>query len=452
MLSRAGVVASSKIPEMDANPFDPSQARGYMAHFAARDLSTSALTGNEVTTWGDISGNGYHAVKHSATGATANTRTINGVASLDFTNNRYTIPADLRALIVNQEVTIYAVGQLDATSNNIYPFLLGRVSPNTRFNLGILGATGVAVAQCDAAGGTSSMSITPNTSPVVMSMVRQGAVIEVIYNGVKGAQDFGADNVALTDLYIGGRPDGSLGFQWDGHISEIIICNRKHTDAEINQINASLAATYGLSIPEVGASPQSFVPFGDSVTEGSAATTPANRYANIVAAHFGGYFLNRGVSGSVLQNTPSSITSNPLANNGRDRYVAALLGNSKCDKVVIAYGINDINKFSQGMTVANFENDLGEVVAGLISGGYLPQNIILCTPGFMVNYDGDPNGPARHLAYNQAVQNVATLYGTKCADVYTAMLNNGGASLLNDDVHPNNGGHAVEAAAIIAAA
>jgi lysophospholipase L1-like esterase len=53
-------------------------------------------------------------------------------------------------------------------------------------------------------------------------------------------------------------------------------------------------------------------------------------------------------------------------------------------------------------------------------------------------------------AYRNAVSAVATATGTKYADVYQYMVDNGGDTLIGaDGVHPNDAGHAAIAAAFL---
>lgn len=180
--------------------------------------------------------------------------------------------------------------------------------------------------------------------------------------------------------------------------------------------------------------------FGDSITAGVGASVTANRWSSLLSSRMGITENNKGISGSVLQNTAPVQSGN-----GRDRYLVDVY-NQRPWRIFILYGINDIRYNSPDWTPAAFQNDLQEVVSGLISGGVNADDIILGSPPFVTGYI--PSAPydggsiSRHLAHVAAVAAVATNSGTRYVDVYRWMMNNGGAALVsNDTVHPNDAGH-----------
>ena len=197
--------------------------------------------------------------------------------------------------------------------------------------------------------------------------------------------------------------------------------------------------------------------FGDSVTVGGLDTQTANRWVNLVAAAKGwSHWRNEGISSTPLQNSVQNkvaVIGGAVTNNGRDTYAArALAGNPSV--VLILYGLNDLRLNDVGFTVANFQNDLGEVVDGLIAGGVLASNIIIGSPSHMTRYtDYSPwNGgsAALHSQYRDACAAVAAAKSTRYIDVYQWMLDNGGDTLVDaDGVHPNDAGHAAIAAAFL---
>lgn len=181
--------------------------------------------------------------------------------------------------------------------------------------------------------------------------------------------------------------------------------------------------------------------FGDSITAGVGASVTANRWSSVLASRLGITENNKGISGSVLQNTAPAQSGN-----GRDRYLVDVY-NQRPWRIFILYGINDIRYNSPDWTPAAFQNDLQEVVGGLISGGVNADDIVLGSPPFVTGYIPSPpydgGSISRHLAHVDAVAAVAANSGTRYVDVYRWMMNNGGASLLtNDTVHPNDAGHA----------
>ena len=164
--------------------------------------------------------------------------------------------------------------------------------------------------------------------------------------------------------------------------------------------------------------------------------------------------MNAGISGSSLQNTAN------VTNNFRDRYPYEVVSYGDCGKVFIAYAINDIlmDENAKGFSVAIFESQLDEIVKDLLFvRRHVPTNITLASPSY-VNSTAYANTGFRatvqeHQDYVAAVRRIAVKYKTKYADLYAAILNNGGNTLLDaDNVHPNDAGHQVIANTILAAA
>lgn len=191
--------------------------------------------------------------------------------------------------------------------------------------------------------------------------------------------------------------------------------------------------------------------FGDSITVGYNASTVAAKWLNIVAAALGVKPVNKGISSTTLQNTPYTTTGLPGVSNGRDRYLADLTGANKAEWAFILYGVNDIrlsNTSEPSLTVALYQNDLKEIVLGLIAEGYSPSKIIVGSPAYFINGDD----PVRHAAIAAAARQVAVETRVKYAGVYEYMSANGGASLVSgDQLHPNDAGHAAIAVAMLAA-
>ncbi len=175
------------------------------------------------------------------------------------------------------------------------------------------------------------------------------------------------------------------------------------------------------------------VMFGDSITAGMGASATANRWSSRLAASLGITEINSGIGGTVLQNTDS------LANNGRDRYVANVLGNRPW-RTYILYGLNDLNSTNANLTVALYQNDLIEILQGLIAAGMAPRNIIVGSPPFFTNYTG--GSVTKQQQYADAARVAALSNGCGFVDVYRAMRDGGGSALLDGDgVHPNDAGH-----------
>lgn len=214
----------------------------------------------------------------------------------------------------------------------------------------------------------------------------------------------------------------------------------------VSRLNGSRTFSFPSAVDSV-------VVFGNSIAAGQNASVAANRWINLVATALGaGTPLNQGIAGTVLQNSADSGGS-ARSNNGRDRYVTALLGTNKRDMVFIAYGFNDARYTGAPSTfnVANYENDLREVVAGLINGGYAQSEICILSPYYITD-TGLATGSAGFTGQTRsgfeefvtASASVAEDYGVYYVDIYAYMLANGAGTLIDtDNIHPNDTGHAV---------
>lgn len=204
----------------------------------------------------------------------------------------------------------------------------------------------------------------------------------------------------------------------------------------------------------------SIVGIGDSIIAGSGASDSAHQWITIVGASLSAAVLNQGIGGTVLQNSNDSGGA-PRANNGRDRFVADLLGASKREGCIIAYGFNDARYTAAPATfnVTNYGNDFREILDGLLIGGYEPSDIIIVAPYYITD-TGLNTGSAGFTgqtrsgfeAFVDEAAACADDYGCYYVDMYDVMLNGGAASLISgDDIHPNDAGHAVIAAAVLEA-
>lgn len=191
--------------------------------------------------------------------------------------------------------------------------------------------------------------------------------------------------------------------------------------------------------------------FGDSITAG-ASVEPDVRWANRLSDALGLHLHNKGISGTVLQNS-ADADNRPRANNGFSRFRQDLLGPERSDLVVILYGTNDARHTGApaSLNLAGFRRDYWAMLSTLIAVGYSPDSICIGSPawfpeaGFAV---GDPEftGQSREgfEAFVAAVHELARETGVFYAPVYDSMKAERGDSLvLADLIHPNPAGHAV---------
>ena len=94
---------------------------------------------------------------------------------------------------------------------------------------------------------------------------------------------------------------------------------------------------------------------------------------------------NSGLGSTTLQNTIQNTVATLCAavdNNGRDTYTTRVSA-SYPDYVLILYGLNDIRLNDVAYTTALFENDLGEVVDGLVAAGIAASRIVIGSPPYI---------------------------------------------------------------------
>jgi lysophospholipase L1-like esterase len=194
------------------------------------------------------------------------------------------------------------------------------------------------------------------------------------------------------------------------------------------------------------------VAIGDSITQGLNASVQANAWVNLIASDRGVTILNKGISGTVLQN--SNYTGGvPLANNGRDRFITDMTGSNKRDFAFIGFGTNDARflLFPATFNVTAFKNDAGEMITGLVENGYALNQICILTPHWIpddANF-GSGGNRASYELYVTAAQDIAQEYGIYFCNTYTYMRDHGGAALIDTDkLHPIDAGHRVIATAI----
>jgi lysophospholipase L1-like esterase len=205
---------------------------------------------------------------------------------------------------------------------------------------------------------------------------------------------------------------------------------------------------------------------------GQQASVQANRWTTLTATALGLTELNQGVAGTLLQHS-TFINSAPgvaQVNNGRDRFVAALLGASQRMRTFVAYGLNDYcyvgglgtDGSGTGCTLALYQSNLREVLNGLIAQGMRPGDIVLVGPywmtdtglgsgtaGFVMttNLGSVAAARAQANAFIATALAVAVEYGTLYVDGAAAMSAIGAGAVGTDNIHPNDTGYAAIAAA-----
>lgn len=293
----------------------------------------------------------------------------------------------------------------------------------------------------------------------LMAWMSNGTSFDLQLNGVSESLTIasGANNgdwLAETtgrDQFSLGAYRGSVEGNWlKGDIAEIVMLDNQPDNSTLEKIVNYFSAEYGNFYNVVG--------FGDSIVSGTAATVESNRFINIIANTNGWALTNAGIASTVLQNTVQNTVSTiggAVDNNGRDTYAARVVSYNP-DVVIILYGLNDLRLNDVAFSEANFQNDLEEIIDGIVAAGVSAQNIVIGSPPYIPNasyalfapYNG--GSAIKHAQYVTASAAVASTKGTKYIDVYQWMVDNGGDALISGDgVHPNDAGHAQIAAAFL---
>jgi lysophospholipase L1-like esterase len=179
---------------------------------------------------------------------------------------------------------------------------------------------------------------------------------------------------------------------------------------------------------------------GDSITRGSQTSDPVTkRWPYLLCANKGKVELNHGNDGQALCRTT-----------GYQSTIEKEYVYTPSTKIFIAYGVNDAfanNSFPGSWTTTEFLANLESIILYLIyKKNWLITEIVLVSCTYATN----ATLLARLPNYNAVIQSLAIKYGIQYCDVYTYMMNNGGASLLADGTHPNDAGHQVIANYMIA--
>jgi lysophospholipase L1-like esterase len=176
--------------------------------------------------------------------------------------------------------------------------------------------------------------------------------------------------------------------------------------------------------------------FGDSNTFGISVVP----YLTGLATAMGLGQLNLGISGSFF------VDTNPSPNNGFTRFQSQIVTRPYRDYIVIQYGTNDI--LSGGANDALFYTQMNSMVGSLISQGYLPARICICSNPYL----GDNNQATALNDFRTRILQVVANHNIKYFDLLEDMRSNGGNALLNaDKVHLNQAGQDRQQAGVFAA-
>ena len=193
---------------------------------------------------------------------------------------------------------------------------------------------------------------------------------------------------------------------------------------------------------------------GDSITEASAFTTD-QRWANKTAARLGATLLNKGISGTVVQNS-NDAGGSPRAQNMRDRFIADMGGINKREAFFMAGLFNDARYVGSppgtkgDFSLANALTDYRQCMNAAMELGYDFSKSLLVVPYYITDTglntgSGGFAGVTRaeFVAHVDGVKTIGLEYNPYVSDAYAHMLANGAGALIGpDDIHPNVNGQA----------
>jgi lysophospholipase L1-like esterase len=186
------------------------------------------------------------------------------------------------------------------------------------------------------------------------------------------------------------------------------------------------------------------VAFGDSITQGWTATSPALCWVNRLADSVNESqlepisIINSGIGGNVIspRSAGYDASGKPSAMERYQKHVAE----HGPDLVTIAYGVNDARA---GTAVGQFIEDLRHIVMDIKSKtGAL---VVMLSTSFMTDFNRYPPFDQASIAvfegYNEALRRLAEECDVLYADTFSAMAFAAWTVDPVDGVHPNNLGH-----------
>lgn len=228
---------TSTHPYISRNPatvvFNPRQVSNCALWLDSADSSTLTLSGSNVTTWNDKSGNGRNFTA-SGTGATWSST----APGLVFTTNLYT--SSYTAAVTSE--TIFAVVKYSSTG-----FFIGS-SANGGREVGVYSITQFGIPKTGIEWGpiTPVSSVSAGTTYLVTG-ITSGTSVQI---GVNGTTRF--STATLASGFSGGNTqlgrEGASSFQFQGTLYEVIAYSSVLSTADRQRVEAYLAWKWGVNI------------------------------------------------------------------------------------------------------------------------------------------------------------------------------------------------------------
>jgi lysophospholipase L1-like esterase len=292
---------------------------------------------------------------------------------------------------------------------------------------------------------TGSGGYSTHTLPLSLVTNHGGSNVQIGYhNGAQvlnSTQAVVADTLALTSEFRYFRVKRFNTTYYGGGKIGLTIIGPSLSDAHCWSI-AKATEAFETAVGRSGYTTPVAALIGDSVSSGQASSAMSNSFANLVQAELGGRLLNCGRPTMSLNVTGATATSGYLA-----RATHAALPTST---LILALGTNDItadgNANGTSATIAALKANLITMITDYQAAG---KTVIVCGPQYRKPASASATKCA---AYNTAFSEAAATMSCTFVDVDAAIRSQGTpADFMQDDLHPNTAGHALIAAAIIAA-
>jgi hypothetical protein len=283
---------------------------------AADDSTFSYSSGTSVSQWRDKSGNNFHATQALSANQPSRSTTQNSRKTVNFdgTNDTVTIPN----FVCNSEISIFVVSNCGTT-------LLIEHSTDTNSNQGfyfygggngmiyITRSTGSIISNTNWLSGGYSIATAVNSTGLDLLTYKNGTQQTIITDGRSSL----TNSFVTNTLYIGSRGANSL---WSsGPIAEIIIYNRKVSNAERNLIHTYLGQKWGILNTDRSIIDLSGFNDNGLLGDGTTANMPVYDYYNKGAFRFDGSndFIKVGPNSSLQVNNVTIAAFFKTVNNGQ---------------------------------------------------------------------------------------------------------------------------------------
>lgn len=314
--ANTGGGAAPMVPAMVALTDIP----GLVIDFDGADSATMVLAGTLVTEWANKGSYGGKATSSGTNRPNFGTRTMGTLPTLDFSGSNH---MDLSAEVMNLTAAAYSLfrvwdNDLGAT------FAIHDYGKNSGSTIRTGLATNVSnvddrVYQYSGASAIPDAAAPEDAGPTI-SQLRGTTTLAYNYlngltrGGANGAPTYGA----MATWRFGGDP-ASTGSRWNGIISQIVGYNRVLTLDEGALVLGYLAWKWGLQSfiagewatkdPRTNPRLLNIAAFGDSFTQLSYLTNPADRWTDLLAARLGRKVYNGGIGGQ----TSTQVTDRSIA-------------------------------------------------------------------------------------------------------------------------------------------